>query len=65
MTDKTRKTTKEILISMTNLTVSMKAAEDSLADNNLAAFCKNLKDVEHISSYLRREMEHKFGVDQK
>lgn len=62
MTEKTRKTTKEILISMTNITVAMKAAEDNLAENNLALFCRNLKEVELGANYLRREIEHKFGL---
>ncbi len=62
MTEKVRRTTKEILISMTNITVAMKAAEDSLAENNLALFCKNLKEVEQGASYLRKEIEYKFGL---
>jgi hypothetical protein len=62
MTEKTRRTTKEILISMTNITVAMKAAEDSLAENNLAVFCKNLKEVEQGANWLRREIEFKFGL---
>lgn len=65
MTEKARRTTKEILISMTNITVAMKAAEDSLAENNLAMFCRNLKAVEEGSSYLRKEIESKFGLPTK
>ena len=62
MTEKVRRTTKEILISMTNITVAMKAAEDSLAENNLALFCKNLKEVEQGASHLRKEIEYKFDL---
>jgi hypothetical protein len=56
------KASKEILISMTNITVAMKEAEDNLASNNLAELCKSLKKVEQISNYLRREIEIKYGV---
>lgn len=56
------KASKEILISMTNIMVAMREAEDSLASNNLAALCENLKKVEQISNSMRRDIETKYGV---
>ena len=62
MSEREKKATKEILISMTNIINVMKQAEENLASNNLAALCKDLEEVEKISRFLRREIESKYGV---